>query len=139
MAIRRYPGANQDLVQQLMALKNQAQVTGQVKPDYAPLVQANLADTREQNYRDAMIGLQEKGLTLAQQKELAQENQFNQTLAQKGSQFTGLLDLQKQTMADQIAAADRARTMGYVNTGLGAALAGGYLYNYDPKNPRRIF
>jgi hypothetical protein len=138
MAIRRYPGQNQDLVQQLLQLKNQAAITGQVNPDYAPIVQASLADTRDANYKDFMLGLQEQGQALAEKKQASQEVQANQLLSQKGQQFSESLAMEKQNMADQIAAANRARTMGYINTGLGAGLAGAYLYGYDPSK-RRLF
>src|SRR5574344_1724235 len=120
--IRRYPGTNQDLVARLLALKNQAQIMGQVKPDYAPVVAASLANTREGNFKDAMMELQERGLALAQKKQAAQAEQFNQNLALENQKFSDSLAFQKQTMADQMAAADRARKMGYLNTGLGAGL-----------------
>jgi hypothetical protein len=125
MAIRRYPGTNNDLVQQLLAMKNEAQVRGIVNPDYAPLVQASMAGAREADYKDKMLGLQEKGLTLAQQKETAQQNQFAQSLA-----------LHKEIMGNEISAADRARMMGWGNMALGAGLTGAYLYGYDPSKRR---
>lgn len=133
MSIRRYPGTNNDLVQQLLAMKNQAQITGQVNPDYAPFVQTSLADTRERNYRDAMMGLQEKGLTLAQRKQAAQEEQFNQALNQDTAHFSDNLALQRQIMADEIDAAKKANVYNWINTGLGAGLMGGYLYNKGRK------
>jgi hypothetical protein len=70
-----------------MAMKRQAQITGQVNPDLAPIVAESLADTREKNYRDAVIGLQEQSGTLAQRKQAAQEAQFATEMAQRGGQF----------------------------------------------------
>ena len=86
MAMQRYPGS-QDLVSRLMAMKRQAQITGQVNPDLAPIVAESLADTREKNYRDAVIGLQEQAGILAQRKQAAQEAQFATEMAQRGRQF----------------------------------------------------
>jgi aminopeptidase N len=137
--LKRYPGENSDLVQRLIQAKNQAQITGQVNPDLAPIVAGTLADQRDANYKDSMLGLQERGLTLAQQKQAAQENQFAQSLAQGNSQFTSELDFQKKNTEDLIAAANRARIQGYINTGLGAALAGTQLATYDPNKYRRYY
>jgi hypothetical protein len=129
------PG-NQDLIKRLMALKAQAQLTGQVNPNIAGVVQGSLEDQRNRAYQDAMLGISEKAQALKEKSQTAQENQFAQLLAQKGQQFTDTLGFTKQTTNDQIAAANQARTMGYINTGLGAALGAGYLY-YDPYNLRR--
>ncbi len=110
-----YPGG-QDLVTRLLALKRQSQLTGQVNPDVAGVVQGSLADQRNRTYQDAMLGLQEKGMALKQTVQTAQESQFGQALA-----------LKKQEMEDQIAAANRARVLSWINTGVGAGLLGGYL------------
>jgi hypothetical protein len=116
-----------------------------VNPDLAPVVAGSLADEREQNYRDAMLGIQERGQATREKAQGAQETQFASSLAQRGSQFGENLAFEKQSMADQIDAANRARTMGYVNLGLGSALGAGYLATakpanyYDPNNPNGYF
>lgn len=120
------PG-NQDIIKRLMALKAQAQLTGQVNPDIAGVVQGSLADERERAYRDAMLGISEKGLTLAQAKQAAQESQFTQSLAQGGQQFADTLALHKQMTEDEIKAAKRRRTMDWINMGVGTGLMGTYL------------
>jgi len=131
--LKRYPG-DQDIVQRFLEMKRQAQMKGVVNPDYAPVVQGSLADERERRFKDAMLGLQEKGQTLAEQKQTAQENQFNQLLAQKGLQYNQGLDLQRQLTEDQISAANRAREKDWLNLALGTGLAGGYLLT----NKRRV-
>jgi len=123
--LNKYPGG-QDLVQRLMALKRQSQITGQVNPDYAPIVQASLADTRQKNYQDAMLGLQERGLTTKEKAQAAQESQFAQTLA-----------FQKQTMEDQISAANQANVKNWIGTGAGLGLGATYLYTDPMKKYRR--
>jgi hypothetical protein len=129
------PG-NQDLIKRLMALKAQAQLTGQVNPNIAGVVQGSLEDQRQRASQDAMLNLSEQSMALKEKAQGAQESQFAQLLAQKGGQFTSKLDLERQMTDDQIASANRKRTMDYVNTGVGAALGGAYLY-YDPYNLRK--
>jgi len=141
-----------------MAMKRQAQIAGLVNPDLAPIVAESLADTREKNYRDAQLGLQEQAGTLAQRKQAAQESQFAAELAQRGGQFdvstaekgrqfdarTGQqaqqfsdeLAFKQGLVNDEISQADRMRRNDWLKLGLGGALAGGYLYA-DPYKLRR--
>jgi hypothetical protein len=141
-----------------MAMKRQAQVAGLVNPDLAPIVAESLADTREKNYRDAQLGLQEQAGTLAERKQAAQESQFAAEMAQRGGQFdtttaekgrqfdarTGQqvqqfndeLTFKQGLVNDEISQANRQRTMDWLKLGAGAGLAGGYLYA-DPYKLRR--
>jgi len=146
MAMQRYPGS-QDLVSRLMAMKRQAQITGLVNPDLAPIVAESLSDTREKNYKDAMLGLQEQAGTLAQRKQAAQETQFAAEMAQRGTQFDQATAQKNQQFADTLAfqqglvnnemsQAERMRRNDWLKLGLGGALTGAYLYA-DPYNLRR--
>jgi hypothetical protein len=100
------------LVNTLMELKRRSDLAGR------PMA-ASEAEGAASGYfsKKAAQNLEEKQLALQEQGLAQNASQFQQSLVQQQSNF-----------AAQLAAAKRARTQGWINTGVGAGLAGGALY-----------
>lgn len=100
------------LASQLMELKRRAELVGR------PLSQGEVAGLAS-GYFDKRAAQNIEGKQLALQ-ELA--------LKQNASQFADQLALRKADFAAQLSAADKARRMGWVNTGVGAGILAGLGY-----------
>ena len=107
-------------VNQLMELKRRAQLTGQqASPkDIEAAASGYFQNQAQKNLAAEELGLEGQRLELARQAQAQGQTQFAQTLAQRQNE-----------MAAQIDAANRARKMGWLNTGVGGGLSAGLLYS----------
>ena len=100
------------LADTLMELKRRAELSGRPisQREAAGAAQGYFSDQANRNFQGKQLALQEQGLNL-------QSQQFADQLAQRKAEYQA-----------QLAAASKARTQGWWNTGAGAGLAGSMLY-----------